>query len=97
MTPRHLTTSIALAGLLLAIAGQAGENSYPASRKVDQVDSYHGVDIADPYRWLENDVREDTNVGAWVEAQNEVTFAHLTALPGREALRERLTELWNYE
>jgi prolyl oligopeptidase len=73
------------------------EITYPATHKVDQVDEYHGVSIADPYRWLEDDVRESADVSAWVDSQNEVTFAHLAGLPGREAIRERLTELWDYE
>ncbi|MEM9302183.1 MAG: prolyl oligopeptidase family serine peptidase [Pseudomonadota bacterium] len=78
-------------------APQAAGFTYPESRTVDQVDDYHGTAVADPYRWLEADVREDETVAAWVEAQNEVTFAYLGGIAERERIEERLTELWNYE
>ncbi len=67
---------------------------YPKTRKVHQVDDYRGTKVEDPYRWLEDDHSEETR--AWVEAQNEVTFAYLTELPQMAPLRARLTELWNY-
>jgi prolyl oligopeptidase len=70
---------------------------YPETRKVDVVEDYHGVPVADPYRWLEEDVRQSKEVAAWVEAQNKVTFAYLESIPQREAIRRRLTDLWNYE
>lgn len=73
----------------------AQDLEYPKTRKVDVVDDYHGVEVRDPYRWLEDTNSEET--AAWVEAQNEVTFAYLERIPEREHLRERLTELWNYE
>ena len=53
--------------------------------------------VADPYRWLEDDVRESPDVAAWVEAQNKVTFGYLKQIPQREAIEKRLTELWDYE
>ena len=68
--------------------------TYPATPSCDQVDDYHGTLIADPYRWLEEPDSEDTR--AWVEAQNEVTFAFLERIPEREGIRRRLTELWDY-
>jgi prolyl oligopeptidase len=68
---------------------------YPESARVDQVDDYHGVKVADPYRWLEDLDSEQTR--AWVAAQNRVTSAYLAAIPERQAIRKRLTELWNYE
>ncbi|HSF17012.1 MAG TPA: prolyl oligopeptidase family serine peptidase [Vicinamibacteria bacterium] len=67
---------------------------YPKTRKVEQVDDYHGTKVEDPYRWLEDDHADETKV--WVEAQNKVTFAYLESLPQREPLKKRLTELWNY-
>jgi prolyl oligopeptidase len=70
-------------------------NKYPSARKSDQVDDYHGVKVADPYRWLEDLDSEETR--AWVEAQNKLTFAFLNEIPQRTAIRERLTKLWNYE
>ncbi|HJQ71071.1 MAG TPA: prolyl oligopeptidase family serine peptidase [Blastocatellia bacterium] len=68
---------------------------YPVSKKVDQVDDYHGTKVADPYRWLENADAADTR--SWVEAQNKVTFAYLNEIPAREQIKQRLTKLWNYE
>ena len=67
---------------------------YPETAREGVIDNYHGTEIADPYRWLEDDNSERT--AAWVNAQNEVTFGYLNSLPQREAIRERLTELWNY-
>ena len=69
--------------------------TYPPTKKVDVVDDYHGTKIADPYRWLEDDNSDETK--AWVKAQNEVTFRFLESIPQRAKIRERLTELWNYE
>ena len=71
--------------------------TYPETATVDRTDDYHGTTVADPYRWLENDVRVDPQVAEWVEAQNEVTFGYLESLPQRAAIEKRLTELWNYE
>ena len=68
--------------------------SYPRTRKVNQVDTYFGTKIADPYRWLEDDNAAETK--AWVEAQNKVTFGYLGKLPYRKALKARLTQLANY-
>lgn len=67
---------------------------YPTSRRTNQVDDYHGMAIADPYRWLEDDMADETK--AWVEAQNAVTFQYLSNIPFRDALRDRLTQLVNY-
>ncbi len=68
---------------------------YPVTAKTDVVDNYHGTVVADPYRWLEDDNSPATK--AWVEAQNQVTFAYLHALPGRDIIKTRLTQLWNFE
>ena len=68
--------------------------AYPPARTVDQTDDYHGTRVADPYRWLEEVDAPET--AAWVKAENEITFAWLRAIPARERLRQRLTELWNY-
>jgi prolyl oligopeptidase len=69
--------------------------TYPQARRSDQVDDYHGTKVADPYRWLEDTDSAETH--AWVEAENKVTFGYLDQLPYRQAIRDRLTKLWNYE
>ena len=69
--------------------------SYPHAKMVDQVDDYHGVKVADPYRWLEDTDSPDTR--AWVEAENKLTFSYLEQIPYRQAIHDRLTRLWNYE
>ena len=82
-----------------ARAGAAGADAtaYPETRRVDLVEERFGQQVADPYRWLENDVREDAEVRAWVTAQNQVTDAYLGTLPGRDAFAARLRELIDYE
>jgi prolyl oligopeptidase len=67
---------------------------YPQTKKVDTMDTYFGVKVPDPYRWLENDTSSD--VKAWVEAQNKVTFDYLKQIPFRQQLKDRLTKLFNY-
>jgi prolyl oligopeptidase len=67
---------------------------YPATRTVDTVADFHGTRIADPYRWLES--IDSADVAAWVKAQNAVTMPYLAALPGRDALKQRLTTLFNF-
>ena len=83
--------------LTLVAAGQTSSSPlvYPQARRGDQVDDYHGVKVADPYRWLEDTDSAETH--AWVEAENKVTFGYLDQIPYRPAIHERLTKLWNYE
>lgn len=71
--------------------------TYPAPDKVPVTETLFGEAVADPYRWLENDVRSDPKVAAWVAAQNKTTDAYLATLPGRAAFKARLTQLFNYE
>ena len=85
-----------LAAFGFAVAGDT-RMKYPETKKVDHVDVHHGTKVPDPYRWLEDDVRQSKEVAAWVEAQNKVTFAFLESIPQRETIKKRLTELWNYE
>ena len=68
---------------------------YPATKRVDTVDVYFGKEVADPYRWLEDDLSEET--AQWVKAQNEVTFGYLEKIPFREKLKSRLEELYDYQ
>ncbi len=67
---------------------------YPETRKVEQVDDYHGVQVNDPYRWLEDDHSAETM--AWVTAQNKITFNSLANIPYRTQLKRRLQELYDY-
>ncbi|MFO0930215.1 MAG: prolyl oligopeptidase family serine peptidase [Gemmataceae bacterium] len=70
---------------------------YPPTRQAPVTDEFHGTQVTDPYRWLEDDVRKSKDVAAWVEAQNKVTFGFLEKIPVRKALQKRITELWDYE
>ena len=85
--------SMALA-ITTALAAQS-PIAYPPTRKADVVEDFFGTKVADPYRWLEDDNSAETK--AWVEAQNKVTFAYLEQLPQRARLRERMTQLWDFE
>ena len=68
---------------------------YPQTRRGDTVDNYHGTSVEDPYRWLEDTNSEET--ATWVKDQNKTTFSYLEQIHAREPIRDRLTELWNYE
>ncbi|MEY4144914.1 MAG: hypothetical protein RLZZ335_766, partial [Bacteroidota bacterium] len=68
---------------------------YPETRKSNQRDTLHGVVVEDPYRWLEDDLSAET--ADWVDRQNKVTNNYLAQIPYRNAIKERLTKLWNYE
>ncbi len=70
---------------------------YPLTRRQELVEEQFGVPVADPYRWLENDVRNDAEVRAWVTAENEVTDSFLATLPLRDKFKQRMTELYDYE
>lgn len=74
---------------------QAMKITYPATAKGNTVDDYFGTKVPDPYRWLEDDLSRETE--DWVIAQNKVTFDYLSKIPYREALKEKLTKIWNYE
>ncbi|ETN94786.1 prolyl oligopeptidase [Zhouia amylolytica] len=90
---------ILFASSCMLISCSSGEKKeilkYPITKKVDTTDTYFGTDVKDPYRWLEDDRSEET--AQWVQAENEVTFGYLENIPYREALKQRLEKLWNYE
>jgi prolyl oligopeptidase len=93
---RHATILFSLSLLTMFSAAQTSSPlPYPEAKRSDQVDDYHGVKVADPYRWLEDTDSADTH--AWVEAQNKLAFAYLEKIPYRQAIHDRLTKLWNYE
>ncbi|MGO4818554.1 prolyl oligopeptidase family serine peptidase [Flavobacterium sp. W22_SRS_FP1] len=84
---------------LIPTIASFGQNNnpieYPETKKGETVDVYFGTKVNDPYRWLEDDRSGET--AAWVEAQNKVTYAYLEQIPFRNALKNRLEKLWNYE
>jgi prolyl oligopeptidase len=94
---RKMIATLCAMFILLAFAAcqkTAAKLTYPATKKVDQVDDYFGTKVADPYRWLEDDNAAD--VKAWVQAENAVTFGYLGKIPFREKIKQRLTEIFNY-
>ncbi len=101
--PRRLPSVLSLLIFLAFGAPQAAPAAtaatttplvYPETRRGDVVDDYFGTPVPDPYRWLEAPDSPETR--AWIESQNAVTFRYLEAIPERDAIRERLTKLWNY-
>jgi prolyl oligopeptidase len=90
-----LATQAAALALLFANAVHAQDTPYPVTRTAVQTDTYHGVSVPDPYRWLEDDNSAETK--AWVTAQNEVSERFLSAMPQRLPTRKLYTELYNFE
>ncbi|NPD85792.1 S9 family peptidase [Lentimicrobium sp. L6] len=84
----------AILGLYSCNQKQEKMLNYPISQKVDTVDIYHGVEVADPFRWLEDDNSDSTK--AWVSKQNKVTNDYLAEIPFRQKIKDRLTEIWDY-
>src|SRR5215207_8389663 len=94
MFRRSLALLALLTFLFTTVPAQNGFD-YPKAKKVDQVDDYHGTKVSDPYRWMEDSKAPELQ--PWIEAENKVTDSYLASIPEREAIRNRLTELWNYE
>ena len=84
--------------LMVSTSVAMGQNtqplSYPNARKTDQVDTYHGTQVKDPYRWLEDDRSAET--ADWVKAENNVTFNYLAQIPYRKQMQDRLEQVYNY-
>ncbi len=94
---RSLLFAVSAFALAFAVFGarlNAQKLPYPKTNKIDHVDTYHGVAVPDPYRWLEDSNSAET--ARWVEEQNKVTFAYLEKIPFRKPLRKRLEQLFNY-
>jgi prolyl oligopeptidase len=85
---------ITLMAIITSACTKTAKVIYPETKKENVTDTYFGTEVADPYRWLEDDNSPET--AEWVKAQNEVTFAYLNQLPGREQINNRLTELMDY-
>jgi len=101
MQRRHVFVGFVTSMVALAACGErlnAAETQpeYPQTRRVDHQDTYFGVKVPDPYRWLEDDVRKSKEVADWVSAENRVTSRYLESIPERAAIRRRLTELWDF-
>jgi prolyl oligopeptidase len=94
MFKRSLFLLAAVSLFVGSIPAQRGFD-YPKARKADQVDDYHGTKVADPYRWMEDTNSVETQ--KWIEEQVAFTQAYLDTIPERSQIRERLTEIWNYE
>ncbi|MEG1023316.1 prolyl oligopeptidase family serine peptidase [Flavobacterium plurextorum] len=91
MKKTFLLMAITTAGISFA----QNKIQYPETKKGETVDVYFDTKVSDPYRWLEDDKSAET--GAWVKAQNEVTYAYLNKIPFRDELKKRMEKLWNYE
>ncbi|MCC7477090.1 S9 family peptidase [bacterium] len=85
----------ALLAAALCLPGLAQALDYPPARTVLQLDNYHGTEVSDPYRWLEDPASPE--VKAWVDSENLVTRGFLDAIPGRQRIADRLREVANYE
>ena len=107
MSPHHYLALPMLAALAFApalanpdatVAQPSAQQAirYPQTQRGDVVEEQFGVKVADPYRWLENDVRADQAVRDWVSAENDVTRAYLATVPGRDALKARMQALYDY-
>ena len=85
-----------IAGVVLIVsAADQPKFNYPVAKKGDQVDDYHGIKVADPYRWLEDPDSAESRT--WIDAENKLTFDYLEKIPERKAIHDRLMQLWNYE
>ncbi|GAB3778889.1 prolyl oligopeptidase family serine peptidase [Spirosoma horti] len=93
----RVSTFIRLSFMLsssVALGQSASPLTYPSARKTDQADNYHGTQVADPYRWLEDDRSAET--ADWVKAENKVTFDYLAQIPYRKQFQDRLEQVYNY-
>ena len=92
-----LRSSLSLLSIIAATLGAQAQSpplAYPSAARGTQVDVYHGVSVADPYRWLEDTDAPATK--AWIEAENKLSESFLASIPARPAIKYRLTQIWNY-
>src|ERR1044071_6931765 len=94
-SPLLLLTAVLLSPAPAAPQAASSPPAPPPTRQEDFQEVLHGVEIADPHRWLEDQKGPET--GRWIEAQNRYTRSLLEPLPSREAIRRRLTELWRVD
>ncbi len=93
----HLTSAFLLACFVGNVYAQKSTQAltYPETTKGTTIDNYFGNEVADPYRWLEDDRSSKTE--DWVKSQNKVTQGYLDHIPYRDQIKDRMTKLWNYE
>jgi len=94
MLQKSILCLLVFAFVSLAVPAQT-KFDYPKPRRGEQVDDFHGTKVADPYRWMED--TESVETKGWIEAENRLTNAYLATIPQRETIKNRLTEIWNYE
>ncbi len=92
---KRISAFLLVFAFLAASVPAQGKFEYPKPRRGNQVDEYHGTKVADPYRWMEDTDSAETQ--SWIEAENKLTDAYLATIPEREKIKNRLTEIWNYE
>ena len=81
--------------ILLWSCQEEASITYPETKQQAVVDTYFDTEVVDNYRWLEDDLSEET--ADWVQNQNDLTFDQLDKIPFRKELKGRLEALWNYE
>lgn len=91
-TPRLLAWALVCVALASTLSAQ--KLQYPSTKKVEQVDTYFGTKVSDPYRWLEDEKSPERT--AWIDEQNKVTFGYLEKIPFRTQVKQRLEKLFNY-
>jgi prolyl oligopeptidase len=95
---RLVSALLVLSGLASGVAGSVSANTplgYPAAARDTQVDVYHGIRVADPYRWLED--IDSTDTRTWVSAEDRLSRGFLDSIAGRDQLEQRLRRVWNFE
>lgn len=100
LTMKKIIITLLISSLFIACKKESTNTTatnvnYPETIKQPVIEDYFGTKVTDNYRWLENDTSKETE--EWVKAENKVTFDYLDKIPYREQIKERLTELWNYE
>ncbi len=99
MNTKFLTLVLFISAIFVSCKEGSQQNNknlkYPKTIKIPVTDSFFGSAVTDNYRWLEDDRSKETE--AWVQAENKVTFNYLSKIPYRKQLKDRLTQLWNYE
>jgi len=87
-------TGLGVAAVLTTIGMAQTTLKYPQTRKAEVVDDYFGTKVADSYRWMED--LNSAELKSWIDAQNALTSGYLDKLPSRNALKSRITALWDY-